>query len=203
LIDEAHSLGTLGATGRGIAEHFGVDRGDVELWMGTLSKSLGSGGGYVAGAADLVRYLRYTTPAFVFATGISPPNTAAALAALRILKAEPQRVARLRDRAELLLSLARKYGLNTGTSHGTPVVPVILGNSMHCLMMSKAMFDRGVNVRPILHPAVEESAARLRFFITSEHTEDEIRFAIEALVEELEKIDPGYVSASRAAAGEA
>jgi len=194
LVDEAHSLGTLGPHGRGIGEFYDVDRQEVELWMGTLSKSLGSGGGYIAGSAELVRYLRYTAPGFVFATGISPPNTAAALAALRILEAEPERVARLRQRSELFLSLARSRGLNTGTSAGTPVVPVILGNSVHCLMVAKAMLDRGINVRPILHPAVEESAARLRFFITSEHTEEEIRCAVDALSEELERLSPAYLA---------
>ena len=194
LIDEAHSLGTLGPHGRGIGEFYDVDRQEVELWMGTLSKSLGSGGGYIAGSAELVRYLRYTAPGFVFATGISPPNTAAALAALRVLEAEPQRVARLRQRSELFLSLAKHRGLNTGTSNGTPVVPIILGNSIHCLMVSKAMLARGINVRPILHPAVEESAARLRFFITSEHTEEEIRYAVDALAEELERLSPEYLA---------
>jgi len=194
LVDEAHSLGTLGPRGKGIGEHFDVDRDDVELWMGTLSKSLGSGGGYIAGCKDLVRYLRYTAPGFVFATGISPPNTAAALAALRLLQAEPQRVARLRERSELFLSLAAGRGLNTGTSRGTPVIPIILGNSIHCLMVSQAMLERGINARPILHPAVEERAARIRFFITSEHTEEEIRLAIDVLTEELEKLSPAYLA---------
>jgi len=194
LVDEAHSLGTLGLRGGGIGEHFDVDRADVELWMGTLSKSLGSGGGYIAGCKDLVQYLRYTAPGFVFATGISPPNTAAALAALRVLQAEPQRVARLRERSELFLSLAAGRGLNTGTSRGTPVIPIILGNSIHCLMVSQAMLERGINARPILHPAVEESASRLRFFITSEHTEEEIRLAIDVLTDELEKLSPAYLA---------
>jgi 8-amino-7-oxononanoate synthase len=194
LVDEAHSLGTMGPRGKGIGEHFDVDRGDVELWMGTLSKSLGSGGGYIAGGKDLVQYLRYTAPGFVFATGISPPNTAAALAALRLLQAEPERVARLRERSELFLSLAGGRGLNTGTSRGTPVIPIILGNSIHCLMASQAMLERGINARPILHPAVEERAARIRFFITSEHTEEEIRLAVDVLTEELEKLNPAYLA---------
>jgi 8-amino-7-oxononanoate synthase len=194
LVDEAHSLGTLGQRGGGIGELFDVDRREVELWMGTLSKSLGSGGGYIAGSKDLVQYLRYTAPGFVFATGISPPNTAAALAALRVLRTEPDRVARLRRRSELFLSLARSRGLNTGTSRGTPVIPIILGNSIHCLMASQAMLQRGINVRPILHPAVEESAARLRFFITSEHTEEEIRHTVDVLTDELEKLNSAYLA---------
>ncbi len=97
-VDEAHSLGVLGAGGRGVSEHFGIHPKDVDIWMGTLSKSLGSCGGYIAGSPALVEYLKYTAPGFVFAAGMSPANTAAALASLRLLEAEPQRVARLHQR---------------------------------------------------------------------------------------------------------
>src|SRR3989339_1634140 len=88
-IDEAHSLGTLGRTGRGITEHYGVDPHEVDILMGTLSKALGSCGGYIAGVQDLITYLKYTSPAFVFSVGIPPSNTAGALAALRLLQADP------------------------------------------------------------------------------------------------------------------
>lgn len=192
LVDEAHSLGVLGAHGRGASEHFDLPASDVDLWMGTLSKSLGSCGGYIAGAKAVVEYLKYTSPGFVFSVGISPPDAAAALASIRLLAAEPQRVSRLRQRATLFLELARQRGLNTGLSSDSAVVPVILGNSLHCLQASRAMARRGVNVQPILHPAVEERAARLRFFLTSEHTEEQIRYTIKALVEELARISPLY-----------
>lgn len=185
LVDEAHSLGVLGATGRGLAEHFNVDWREVDIWMGTLSKALGAMGGYISGGRELVEYLRYTVPGFVFATAVPPAMAAAALAALTLIDAEPERVVRLRDNARLFLDLARQHGLNTGTSECTPVVPVILGNSFHCLKLSKAMLDRGVNVRPILHPAVAESASRLRYFVSAKHSEEQIRYAVEAMVEEL------------------
>lgn len=188
MVDEAHSMGTLGAHGRGIGEYFGINRDDVDLWMGTLSKSFGSCGGYIAGCKALVEYLRYTAPGFVYSVGISPPNAAAALASVELLKKEPQRVTQLQDRARLFLALAKQRGLNTGMSQDSPVVPVILGNSMHCVQLSQALFARGVNVQPILYPAVEEKAARLRYFITSLHTEAQIRYTIEAMSEELEKI---------------
>ncbi|MBN2024714.1 MAG: aminotransferase class I/II-fold pyridoxal phosphate-dependent enzyme [Pirellulales bacterium] len=193
MVDEAHSIGTLGRTGRGIGEHFGVDRAEVGIWMGTLSKTFGSCGGFIAGSEALVQYLKYTAPGFVYSVGLSPPATGAALAALRLLRAEPQRVARLRQRSELFLSLAKQRGFNTGMSGQTPVVPIILGNSAHCVRLSQAMFRRGVNVQPILYPAVEENAARLRFFITSQHTEAQIRRTIEVMAEELERIDPKYL----------
>lgn len=196
MVDEAHSLGTLGAHGRGIGEHFPVDRSEVDIWMGTLSKSFGSCGGYISGCQALVEYLRYTAPGFVYSAGLSPPNAAAALASLRLLEREPQRVRRLQQRARLFLTLAKERGLNTGLSQDSPVVPVILGNSLHCVQLSRAMLARGVNVQPILHPAVEESAARLRFFLTSLHTESQIRYTVETLAEELEKIDPQYLRAT-------
>jgi 8-amino-7-oxononanoate synthase len=193
MIDEAHSMGVLGATGRGIAEHFGVDRTDVDIWMGTFSKSFGSCGGYISGCKALAENLRYMAPGYVFAAAMPASAAAAALAALALIEAEPRRVARLRENARLFLTLARRRGLNTGSSKNTPVVPVILGNSIHCLQLSRAMLERGVNVQPILHPAVEESAARLRFFLSSRHSEQQIRYTIDAMVEELEKIDPRHV----------
>ena len=183
----------LGRRGRGIGEFYDVHPGDVDLWMGTLSKAFGSCGGYIAGCQAVVQYLKYTAPGFVFSVGIAPSNTAAALAAIHVLEDEPERVANLRDRSQLFLSLAKAWGMNTGSSKDSPVVPVILGNSLHCLEMSQAMERRGVNVQPILHPAVEEKAARLRFFITSNHTEEQIRYTVEVLAEELAKMNPGYL----------
>jgi 8-amino-7-oxononanoate synthase len=189
MIDEAHSMGVIGPTGRGIGEHYQVDRRDVDLWMGTLSKSFGSCGGYIGGCHALVEYLKYTAPGFVYSVGLSPPATAAALASCRLLAAEPQRVETLHQRSALFLELARRHGLNTGRSQGSAVVPIILGNSLRSLQLSRALFARGINVQPIVHPAVEEQAARLRFFITSMHTEAQIRATIEAMVEELGRME--------------
>jgi 7-keto-8-aminopelargonate synthetase-like enzyme len=193
MIDEAHSLGALGKTGRGITEHFGVNPRDVDLLMGTLSKAMGSCGGYIAGAKELVEYLKYTSPGFVFSCGLPPSGAAAALAALRLLQREPNRVARLQSNARLFLTLAKERGLNTGMSNNTPVVPIITGNSLQALMLSRAMFDRGISVQPILYPAVEEEKARLRFFITSAHSEEQIRHTVDVLTEEIAKIDPRHL----------
>jgi acyl carrier protein len=127
-VDEAHSIGVMGPAGRGLCDHYGVDPNDGDLWMGTVSKALGSCGGYLAGREILMEYLKYTTPAFVFATAISPANAAASLEAVRVIREEPDRVARLRQRAQLFLQLAKDRGLDTGDSHDTPVIPIILGN---------------------------------------------------------------------------
>ena len=195
MVDEAHSMGTMGAHGRGISEHFGVDPHSVDIWMGTLSKSFGTCGGYIAGCSELVEYLKYTAPGFVYSVGLSPPNCAAALASLRVLQNEPQRVARVQANSELFLRLARAKGLNTGFSNNTPVVPVIIGNSLNALRLSRALFEDGINVQPILYPAVEEKAARLRFFITSTHTDDQIRQTVDATARRLHEIDPDALAA--------
>lgn len=187
-VDEAHSLGTMGATGRGLGEHAGVAPSGVDMWMGTLSKSLASCGGYIAGSNELIEYLKYTAPGFVYSVGISPPSAATALAALEVLQREPQRVARLRALSSLFLRLARERGLNTGVAAGTPVIPIIVGNSVRCLRLTRALVRRGINVQPIIHPAVPEQASRLRVFITINHTESLIRFAVDAIAEELAKL---------------
>ncbi|MEZ6151491.1 MAG: aminotransferase class I/II-fold pyridoxal phosphate-dependent enzyme [Pirellulaceae bacterium] len=192
MVDEAHSIGTMGATGRGIGEHFGVDGKDVDIWMGTLSKSFGSCGGYIAGSEALIELLKYTAPGFVFSVGLSPTNTAAAIASLNMLKLHPERVQTLHDRARLFLDEAQRLGLNTGDSHNTPVIPIITGNSLHALLLSHKLFEAGVNVQPILYPAVEETAARLRFFINCTHTEEQILYAVEKAAEALQEITPAY-----------
>jgi 8-amino-7-oxononanoate synthase len=193
LVDEAHSLGVLGRTGRGVGEHFNVNRSDVELWMGTLSKSVASCGGYIAGSKAMVEYLKYTVGGFVFSVGISPPNAASALAALRKLEAHPELVTRLHERARFFLELCRERGINTGLSEGSAVVPCIVGNSWDCLQLAQALGRRGINVQPILYPAVEEHLARLRFFITSRHSEEQLRITADAVAEELALLNPEYV----------
>ena len=133
--------------------------------MGTLSKSFGSCGGYIAGCREVVRYLKYTAPGFVYSVGLAPSNAAAALASLRLIESHPERVTTCRARSKLFLQLAGERNLNTGLSNGTPVVPIIIGNSLLALKLSRSLYDQGINVQPILYPAVEERAARLRFFI--------------------------------------
>ena len=189
LVDEAHSLGTMGPTGRGIGEYWGVDRADVDLWMGTLSKSLASCGGYIAGSAEMVEYLKYTAPGFVYSVGISPPNAAAALASLTILQRQPQRVELLHELSALFLKLAKEKGLDTGLACGTPVIPVIVGSSVKSLRLSNALFKRGINVQPILYPVVPEQSARLRFFITTNHTKAQIQTTVNAIADELKALD--------------
>ncbi|WP_276147896.1 aminotransferase class I/II-fold pyridoxal phosphate-dependent enzyme [Streptomyces sp. 11-1-2] len=185
MVDEAHSIGTVGERGRGVGEFFGVDRSGVDLWMGTLSKTFASCGGYLGGSARMVRWLRHTLPGFVYSVGLTPANAAAALAATELILAEPHRVAALRRNAELFLGLAAAAGLATGSSAHTPIVPCVLGDSARTLRVADRLFERGVIADPIFHPAVEEGLARLRFFVTSEHREDDIRRTVAILAEEV------------------
>ena len=185
MIDEAHSIGVLGATGGGIGEHFGVDRTDVELWSGTMSKALAGCGGYVGGSRELIEFLKYTTPGFIYSVGMPPPTTAASLAAIRAIRSEPETLSRLREMSALFLELAREAGLDTGDSQGTPVIPCIVGSSITALKLSNALLQRGINANPILYPAVPEDKARLRFFVTSCHSEDQIRYTVKTIAEEL------------------
>ena len=188
MVDEAHSLGVLGPTGRGLAEHFGVGADAADLWMGTLSKTLAGCGGYVAGARDLIEYLRYAAPGFVYSVGMPPPVAAAALAALEVMRNEPERVARLNANAAFFVERARSAGLDVGLSQGFAIVPVITGSSIVAARLSNALLARGVAVQPILHPAVPERLARLRFFLSSEHSSGQIEEAVTATAEELAQV---------------
>mgnify|MGYP005846050837 CR=1 FL=1 len=189
MVDEAHSIGVLGKTGRGIGEHFGINPADVELWMGTLSKSFASCGGYIAGSEALIEYLKYTAPGFVYSVGMSPPNVAAALAAIRLLRKEPRRVARLHELSELFLMLAREKGLNTGVgSSGSAVIPVIVGDSLKAILLSQALLRRGIDALPMVYPAVPDNSARLRFFVNCTHTPEQIRLALDVVATELEAL---------------
>jgi 7-keto-8-aminopelargonate synthetase-like enzyme len=194
MVDEAHSLGVLGRTGRGICESASVAPGSVDILMGTLSKSLASCGGYVAGSAELTSYLKYTAPGFVYSVGITPPNAAAALAALQVLEREPERVARLRENAARFLALAQHAGLNVGQGTGTAVIPVLIGDSVRAVRASQRLFECGVNVQPMISPAVANDAARLRFFVSSEHSAEQIEQAVR-LTANVVSAEPGVALA--------
>jgi len=200
MVDEAHGMGVLGHTGRGIAEMAGVDPRAVDIWMGTLSKTLSGCGGFVAGSPALVEYLKLTAPGFVYSVGVPPPVAAACLAALEILDREPELVARVNANARLFLDLARAAGLDTGTSEGWAIVPVMVGDSLRAAALAGRLLERGINALPILYPAVPERAARLRFFFTAEHTAEQIREAVAITAEEVEALVRSGIGIRAAAA---
>lgn len=181
MVDEAHSLGVLGKTGRGLREHFGCSGQSVDIWMGTLSKAFAGCGGYIAGEKALVDHLKYAAPGFVYSVGLPPVMAAASLAAIRIMLEEPERLEKLRDIATYFVEKARTCGIDTGLSQGFAVVPAIIGSSLKATKTSQKMFGHGINVQPIIHPAVEEKAARLRFFIGANHDRQQVDFTLETL----------------------
>ncbi len=188
MVDEAHSVGVVGEHGRGVGEFFEVNREDVDLWMGTFSKALSSCGGYIAGSKEAIDYLKYTAPGFIFSCGMSPANAAAALSALKMLQENPQKVERLRQNSEYFLQLAKESGLDTGYSENTPIIPVIIGDSLKCALLAHSLWESNINVLPIIYPAVEENAARLRFFVSALHNKEQIDHTINILSEEIKKL---------------
>jgi 8-amino-7-oxononanoate synthase len=200
MVDEAHSLGVLGQTGRGLFEHARVAPGAVDIWMGTLSKTLVSCGGYVAGPATLIEILKYRAPGMVYSVGISPPATFAAMTALDIMLREPQRVAALQANGERFRARAGTAGLDVGASWGMAVAPVLIGDSLQTVLLAERLLARGFAAVPVIPPGVPERFARLRFFLSSGHDPADIDAAVEALREEREALVQAGVSLSSYAA---
>ena len=174
MVDEAHSVGVLGATGRGICEEQGIDPGQIEVIMGTLSKSFCSCGGFVAGSEALIDLIRFRAPGFVYSVGLSAPNAAAAAAAIDAISVEPERVQKLREVGQAFKATALELGLDPGESQGYAVCPIIVGDSLKAVWMSNRLLDAGFNVLPIIAPAVPDKSARLRFFLTAAHDMSDI-----------------------------
>lgn len=199
MMDEAHSLGVLGATGRGIFEHQGVDPRGVDIWMGTLSKTLVGCGGYIAGSSDLITYLKFQAPGMVYSVGLPATTSIGSMTALRIMRREPERVARLQANGQRFLEKARAAGLDTGDSWGYAVSPVVLGDSLRTVMLAGRLLERGINAFPIIPPGVPEKSARLRFFISASHTAEDIDTAVAAVTEEIARLDAEGVSVAKVA----
>lgn len=179
MVDEAHSLGVLGKTGRGIEEHFGIDDPcAIDIKMGTLSKTIPSVGGYIAGSSKLISYLKHTIRPFIFSAALSPAAAVAAKEAFDVIEAEPERVIKLQENAKHFIQGLRKRGFNTLNST-TPIVPIIAGEEEKALMMAKISRENGVFAVPILTPAVLAGTSRIRATVTSGHSPDEIERAMD------------------------
>lgn len=178
MVDEAHALGVIGERGRGTFEHFRIDPSSVDIWMGTLSKTASSCGGYVAGCSSLVQILKANAGGFVYSVGLAPALASSALVSLELLETEVDRVTKLRENGQQFLKRAQSAGLDTGSSAGFSVVPIIVGDSLRAVQLSNELLKAGVNALPIIYPAVQEGMARLRFFLTSEHTPEQLETAV-------------------------
>lgn len=187
MVDEAHSIGVLGQTGRGLCEEQDVPPERIDVRMGTLSKTLCSCGGFLAGTRELTELLRYTAPGFVYSVGLSAPSAAAATHALAILTREPDRVARLKALSRHFQTLARQFGLDTGDSAAFAVQPILIGDSLRATWISTMLLAEGFNVLPIIAPAVPNQGARLRFFLNAAHDEAMLRDVLTATATLLEQ----------------
>jgi len=177
MVDEAHSIGVMGKTGAGTAEHFGV-QDDVDLLMGTFSKSLASIGGFVAGDNTVVEFIKHNGRPMIFSAALPPYAVATVQACLDILKAEPERRAQLWRNAEFLKQGIQRLGFNTGPCD-SPVIPVIIGQMLDTFAFWKELLKEGVFTNPVIPPAVPENTARLRTSVMATHTEDLLSQALE------------------------
>ena len=179
LIDEAHTLGLLGASGRGVAEHFGLPGGCAEIWTGSLSKTIPATGGYIAGSRELVIYLQHGVAPFMFSAALCPASAAAARAALAVMAREPQRIERLRRNADRLRAGLAAQGWDIGRSC-TALVPVIAGDDVEAYRLARRLLDAGVFATAIVPPAVPAGSARLRLCITAAHGPEDLEEALRA-----------------------
>lgn len=179
LVDDAHSLGILGATGAGTAEHFGLTE-EVDLITGTFSKSLASIGGFVAGDADIIDYLRHTARALMFSASMPPASVATVIEAVRIIRTEHERRERLWANTHRMMRELRTLGFDIGPTE-TPVVPILVGDMYKTFKFWKALFDAGVFTNPVVPPAVPEGDGRIRTSYMATHTDDQLDFVLEVL----------------------
>ena len=179
LMDEAHASGMLGRHGRGSDEYFGVPTEDVDIWTGSLAKSVPSNGGFAAVSQRVAIFLQHASSPFIFSAAMAPASAAAVCEGLKILKQEPERVARLNDNATFLREGLQSLGYDTGLSQ-TAVIPVVLGDDPRTALFARKLRDYGVLVSPVLFPAVAQGSARLRLCVTAAHTQEHLQFALDA-----------------------
>ena len=182
MVDDAHASGVLGRNGRGSVDHFGV-HGQVDVQVGTLSKAIGSLGGYVCGSRDLIDYLYHRARPFLFSTSHPPSVAASCLAAFGLLESEPERIARLWDNTRYFQRELGQAGFDIGgrstPASETPITPILIGDGRKTMEFSRALFEAGVMATGIAFPTVPEGKARVRCIMTSEHTRGEIDQALE------------------------
>lgn len=183
MVDEAHSTCVIGQSGGGVDDYFNLLPGDIDIKMGTLSKGLGTCGGYLAGEQSLIDYLRYTLPGFMFSVGISPPLAGAALEAVTMMMEGNPKVAALQKNIKYFVDGAKRRGFDTCLASETAIVPILIGEDHNAYELSTLMLERGVFVPPAVYPAVPKHQARLRFCLISEHKHEQLDFALDTLDE--------------------
>jgi 8-amino-7-oxononanoate synthase len=178
MVDDAHAAGVLGG-GRGTAAHFNMTA-DVDLIMSTFSKSFASLGGYIAGDESVIHFIKHTARSMIFSASIPPANAAAALAALHVMQEEPERVQRLTEIATFMRTEYRRLGFDIGKSE-SPIIPIHIGDDVRTLTISKALFDAGIFVNPVISPAVPDGCQLLRTSYMATHTDEQLHRVLETM----------------------
>jgi len=178
-VDEAHSLGVLGRQGRGVCDHFGLTD-DVDVIMGTFSKSLASIGGFVAADECIINWLRHNSRSYIFSASSTPAATASALAALEIMQEEPERIENLWKVTHLALEGFRSLGFEIGHTQ-TPIIPLFIRDNDKTFMFTKMLFDEGIFVNPVVSPAVPSNDTLIRFSLMATHTQEQVAIALDKI----------------------
>lgn len=179
MVDEAHGLGVFGKQGRGVCDHFGLTD-DVDLIMGTFSKSLASIGGFIAGDKDTINFLRHTCRTYIFSASNTPSATAAALEALHIMQAEPERQARLWEVTNYALQRFREEGFEIGDT-ASPIIPLYVRDIHKTFIVTKMAYDAGVFINPVIPPACAPQDTLVRFALMATHTQEQVERGVEIL----------------------
>ena len=166
MVDEAHSLGVLGKSGRGVDSFFNIPPHEIDVFAGSFSKCVPANGGFVAGTKELIILMQHASTPYIFSAAQSPATAASIIATVQVLESEPERFIQLWDNTNYFTSELNKMGYNTGVS-ASPIVPLILGSDAHALNFSRKLFDHGVLATPVIYPAVPKNEARLRLCVTA------------------------------------
>ena len=180
MVDDAHGLGVLGDHGKGTCNHFGLTN-EVDLVMGTFSKSLASIGGFIAADYDTINYLKHLARSLVFSASIAPSNAASVIAAIDIIEEEPERIEKLWANTNFAKKMLIDSGFNTGRSE-TPIIPVFVGDELNTFMLTKMLQDEGVFINPVINPAVPKGDEMIRFSLMATHSFEQIEHAINKIV---------------------
>lgn len=176
MVDDAHGLGVLGPLGRGTAAHFGLTN-DVDLIMGTFSKSLATIGGFIASDKDTINYLKHNARSLIFSASIAPANAASVIAALELIQSEPERIQKLWDNTHYALKLLKEAGFDTGHTE-TPIIPIMIRDDYKTFLLTKMLLDEGVFVNPVVSPAVPSTSSLIRFSLMATHEFSQIEEAV-------------------------
>jgi len=177
MVDDAHAIGVIGEHGSGTASHFGLTD-KIDLIMGTFSKSLASLGGFIASDFDTINYMKHHSRSLIFSASITPASAAAVLAALDIIKAEPERIVKLWELTHYTIDNFKRMGFDIGKSE-TPIIPLYIRDNLKTLRLTRMLLDEGVFVNPVVSPAVNKDSTLIRFSLMATHTKDQVDIALE------------------------